>query len=486
MQHPPAIHPPDAELRREFTLWSAAAVAFAFISPIVALYSIFGLVLKSAGPAGWWAFPIVFAGQILVVLSFAELSSRWPFEGSVYQWARRLAPRAVGWMTGWTYAWTLIISTAAVSYSAAIFVGPTLGLEIVDPVALLLVALAILAVVTFLNSAGRRWLKYLVAGALVAELVGSVLIAAYLLIFQRSQSFDVLFQNFSAGEVSPGYLWSGFGAAVAFVGWSFVGFEAASSIAEEVKGPARAVPKAMIMSLVMVATVVTFSALSIILATPDMQAAVSGGSADPVVETILARLGADMARPLFALFVIAFIATLAAVQASASRMIFALARDKALPGAGILSKLSPKDGLPVAAISAVGIAGALVLLTTAWGDVYATLIGFTVGGFFITFSIVMVCRMIAQLRGRWTAGPFSLGNASAPVMIIATLWAVFEAVNIGWPRAVDQPWYIQYAIPLMFSVLLIAGTIIYFTIRHRIVPPAPEPATSEDLALADQ
>ena len=356
MQHPPVIHPPDGELRREFSLWSAAAVAFAFISPIVALYSIFGLVLKSAGPAGWWAFPIVFAGQILVVLSFAELSSRWPIEGSVYQWARRMAPRAVGWMTGWTYAWTLIISTAAVSYSAAIFVGPTFGLEIVDPIALLIVALAILAVVTFLNSAGRRWLKYLVGGALFAELVGSVFIAAYLLIFQRSQSFDVLFQNFAAGDASPsGYLWSGFGAAVAFVGWSFVGFEAASSIAEEVKGPSRAVPKAMIMSLVLVATVVTFSALSIILATPDMEAAVSGGSADPVVETILARLGTDMARPLFALFVIAFIATLAAVQASASRMVFALARDKALPGARLLSKLSPKDGLPVAAISAVGI-----------------------------------------------------------------------------------------------------------------------------------
>ena len=30
-------------LKREFTLWSAFAFAFAFISPIVAIYGIFGL-----------------------------------------------------------------------------------------------------------------------------------------------------------------------------------------------------------------------------------------------------------------------------------------------------------------------------------------------------------------------------------------------------------------------------------------------------------
>jgi hypothetical protein len=46
---------PDAtgsdQLRREFSLWSSLAFAFAFISPIVALYGICGLALSAAGPA---------------------------------------------------------------------------------------------------------------------------------------------------------------------------------------------------------------------------------------------------------------------------------------------------------------------------------------------------------------------------------------------------------------------------------------------------
>ena len=41
------------ELKREFSLWSAFAFAFAFISPIVAMYGIYGLSLSTAGPGFW-------------------------------------------------------------------------------------------------------------------------------------------------------------------------------------------------------------------------------------------------------------------------------------------------------------------------------------------------------------------------------------------------------------------------------------------------
>ena len=47
--------PVDHTLKREFRLWSSFAFAFAFISPIVALYGIFGLAIMTAGPSFWWA-----------------------------------------------------------------------------------------------------------------------------------------------------------------------------------------------------------------------------------------------------------------------------------------------------------------------------------------------------------------------------------------------------------------------------------------------
>lgn len=474
-------HHTSAHLRREFTIWSAGAVAFAFISPIVALYSIFALVITASGARGWWAFPIGLAGQILVVLVFGELASRWPIEGSVYQWVRRLAPTWLGWMTGWLYAWTLTISTAAVAYGTATFLPPAVGLQPFDTWTTIAVAIGIVALVTAVNAAGRSVVKYLVWAALVAELVGSVAIGVYLIAFHKMQPLSVLFNGAASNGTDSS--WSGLLAAVAFVGWSFVGFEAASSISEEVRNPERAVPKAMIVSLLSVALVVSFSALSIILATPDLAAASTSGSGDLVIDVLTARLGSTIAQPVFVLLLVAFFATLVAVQASASRLVFALARDRALPCAAGVAKLSLKHGLPVTALHVVGVASTLILITSSIGDVYTTLIGFTVGGFFITFSLVLSARTVYQFRHGWPRSTFSLGRLSFPIAVFATVWSVFQTVNIAWPRIAEAPWYERYSVPLMLLILTIVGLVVYATRRTSITPITDlSPTTPTDIA----
>jgi hypothetical protein len=86
---------------REFTLRSAFALSFSDISPIVGIYSVFGLGLAVAGPAFFWAFPVVLIGQLLVSGVFGDLVAKWPFSGSVYAWARELAGARYGWFTNW-------------------------------------------------------------------------------------------------------------------------------------------------------------------------------------------------------------------------------------------------------------------------------------------------------------------------------------------------------------------------------------------------
>lgn len=468
-----------AGLRREFTTWSAGALAFAFISPIVALYSIFGFAFAAGGPAAWWAFPIVLAGQVLVALAFGELASRWPLEGSVYQWSRRLAGRAFGWFTGWAYVWTLVIAVATVSYGAAGFIPPMLGIDAFSSGTQLLVALGVLAVVTFVNTLGRRWLKLLVVASVAAELIGSIGIGTVLLLFHREHDLSVLFETFGAGEGPGGYVWSGMLAAIAFVGWSFVGFESAGSIAEEVRDPRRAVPKAMLVSIVLVAVVIMYSALTLILAIPDIDAVLRGEHADPVAATITAQLGEGVTRPLFALFVIGFIATLTAVQAAASRMLWSVARDGGLPGSRHLTPLSERDGLPVRAIVTVGALATLIVLTTQTSTVYATLVTFTTGGFYLAFSLPLVAATVLRLRGGWSGGPFSLGRWGAPVLFAATAWTLFQLVNIAWPRAVELPWHERYAVILMAGVLLLIGLVLYPLRRRHLTTPPDEPVDAD-------
>ena len=175
-------------LKREFTLRSAFALAFAFISPIVALYSIFGFVFAAGGPAAWWGFAFVLAGQLLVALVFAELASKWPFEGSVYQWARHLAGETFGWFTGWAYMWTLTIALAAVAYGAAGFIPLALGIDPFSAGTQLLVAVGVLAFATLVNTAGRRWMKLLIAASICAEFIGSLGIRTVLLLFHHERT----------------------------------------------------------------------------------------------------------------------------------------------------------------------------------------------------------------------------------------------------------------------------------------------------------
>src|SRR5215470_12710734 len=92
-------------LKKGFKFGSALALAFADISPIVAVYTVFALGLFAVGGAFLWALPVVLIGQMLVAVCFGEMASRFPFAGSVYQWSRHIKGSAAGWFAGWAYMW---------------------------------------------------------------------------------------------------------------------------------------------------------------------------------------------------------------------------------------------------------------------------------------------------------------------------------------------------------------------------------------------
>ena len=455
-------------LKRSFTWRSAFGVAFAFISPIVALYGIFALTFFAAGPAAWWAFAIVLVFQVIVALSLGEIASRFPFAGGVYAWARRLGGQSFGWFAGWAYLWTLMIAIGSAAYIAMLFLPVVLGIEPFDPTMQVVAAIIFILVGTGFNLLGHIGLKIVAVGAVIIELIGSVGIGIWLLFFGRVQDFSVLFDSYGSGIGNGPWLWSGLAAAMAFVGWAFVGFESAGDIAEEVKNPHRAVPKAMVMSILVVGVVVLFSGLALILAIPDINAVMSGESADPVADTIIFHIGEGVVRPLFAMFVFAFLATFVAAQAAAARVMWSFARDDVLPGSSWLKKLSGKSHIPSRAVIVTGIVPILVVLLSLWGAGYSTLVLFAIAGFYIAFAFPLIALTRTRLAGKWKRGAWNLGSWGAPVTIVATVWVLFELINISWPRDDTAPWYIQWGVVIMLIVLGGLGLIIWATRREQI------------------
>ena len=473
-------------LKREFTLWSSFAFAFAFISPIVALYGIFGLAYSTAGPGFWWNFLIVFGGQLLVSFVFAELVSRWPIEGSIYQWSGRLIGQGYGWLAGWFYMWTLVVAMATVAIGAGGFVARVIGQ---DPTAIAMkigglamskqvaIGLIILVLGTIANTTGRTVLKILMTGSIIAEILGSIGLGTLLLIFHRNNDLSVVTKGFS----QHGYLsLSGpFLVTMAFVGFSFVGFESAGSIAEEVKNPKRNLPKAIIFSISFVALVVIFASLAIILSIPS---GVAAHSADPVYDTLKVELGTGAAKFAEVLFTIGFLASFLALQTSASRIIWAFARDKALPASKALSILSRKQKQPIVSLFiATAIGAIMMILSQTTPNFYTLMINFTTGGFFLAFLFPLAGAVLSKVRGDWLPGPFNFGRASKALSFIALLWALFMFLNISWPRHVySNARYLDFSVWIASIGLLIVGLVISTSLRNRMTLVAIEDIDAND------
>lgn len=472
-----SAQPPVARgLKREFTFRSTFSLAFAFISPIIGLYTIFALALGAAGPGFWLGFAIVLGGQLLVALVLAELASVWPLAGGLYKWTQRLAGERVGWAAGWAYTWTLIVLVTAQCFAVAPFLTALVGIAEPSKALLLLIAAVILVLATAVNWLGPRALKLFVAISISAEFLGSIVIGTVLLLFFREQPLTAVL----GAEPGAGIGIAPMLAAVALIGWSFIGFESAGDIAEEVEEPHRQVPRALVLSLVVVALIVMYAALGLILAIPDLGAAVAGDSADPIATTITAHLGAGIAKPLFAMVVLAFIAGIAAVQAAVSRVIFSLARDRQLPAAGWLSRLSGDDRLPRNAVAASAVAAAACLLVALSDNAYATLLSMATVGFYIAFAFPVVAALRARLRGEWAAGRWNIGRLGLAVNVAASAWLVFEIVNIAWPRLPGSAWYVDYGAVLVVALVAAGGVAVRAAMRPRAeVLAVPEGAAIE-------
>src|SRR5947199_6374699 len=108
------------ELRRTLGFLSNFAVAFSYISVSTGTFTLFALGLAAGGPAFFWTWPIVAAGQFLVALNFAELASHFPIAGSIYQWSKRLSGYTLGWFTGWVYFFAGALTVTAVAFTVQV------------------------------------------------------------------------------------------------------------------------------------------------------------------------------------------------------------------------------------------------------------------------------------------------------------------------------------------------------------------------------
>jgi amino acid transporter len=467
---------------RDFKFRSAFALSFADLSPIVGIYTVFAIGLVAAGPAFLWAFPLVLIGQLLVCGVFGNLVSKWPLQGSVYAWSRELIGPRYGWFTGWAYMWGLTLTLAVLPITASPYILGAAGDSAPSQTTVELVAIGVLLFGSAANLFGGRLLKGLIYLALIAEVVSSAGIGITLLILHRINPLSIIFTAAGTGHGAR-WLIGPFLLPIAYIAYSFIGFEASASIGEEVKESRKVLPRAVVYSLAVGGVLVIVACLGIVLAIPDMSAAVSGKDTNPVATTLVHAYGSGAGRTLLVALAVGFTSSMIAVQTAVTRAIWASARDRMLPGTRLLGRLSGRENLPRYAIGlTVIIAGALIFAGAS--KVFALLVTFSAFGFILSYYMPILALAYKRARGQRPTADAWGARWIGVITAIAVIWLSAEIVNLLWPRTVSADWYLNWGSLLMTGALGVLGALISLRAFRRSSPAAvaaqrPEPVTAE-------
>ncbi len=383
----------------------------------------------------------------------------------------------------------MVFTGTSCAYAAASFLLPGLGFDTATKGWFIAVAVLIVLIGLAINSIAQWVIKIFVTILLIAEVTTTVGLGIVFFFIYREQPFSTLFHSFNAsGSGGINWLWIGWFGAIAFMAFNFLAFEAAGSIAEEVHDPAKNVPRAILGVCIGIGIITLFVTMAFILAIPDMNAAMTGNLADPVAQTISYHLGSGFERPLLVMISLGFMGSMVALHLVGSRTLYAFGRDNMIPGSRFATVLTKKRKLPWVALSFTAAVSIVVLLVNIGAEkVFSTLLQISAAGFFILYGFVVIAQLVMHMKKRHEHGPFNLGKWSYPITAIASVWIVFEVVNLMWPRFPDLPWYQNWGVLTMSVALAVVGAIVFFLVpRHGgHVGELPTEEIAEGAAFAD-
>ena len=246
------------ELDRTLGSFATFAAGISYISILTGTFQLFYFGFAFGGPAYWWSWPLVFAGQLMVALCFAELASRYPIAGSIYNWSKRLSTPHVAWLAGWMMLTASIVTIAAVALAYQItlpqidaffqFYGDGTGKYDYAANAVIL-GTALIVFTTIINAIGVKLMARINSAGVFIELIAAVLlILAFAVNVTRGPGVVTETQGLGA-DWELGYLGAFLTASLASA-YVMYGFDTASSLGEESLDPRRNAPKAILRALI--------------------------------------------------------------------------------------------------------------------------------------------------------------------------------------------------------------------------------------------
>lgn len=413
------------------------------------IFVILGVAIPEAGPAVVVSFVLAGITCTFSALSYAEMAGTIPISGSSYSYTYSTMGEFVAWVCGWCLMLEYGVSVAAVAvgwgqYIDELFhlVGIELPIEVTGPPGgggvINIPAMLVVLLAMFL----------LLRGASESAKVNTVLVFVKIIILLF---FCVLaFMAFDAGNFLPFFPLGVAGVTLAAgqVFFSFIGFDTASTAGEEAKNPKRDLPRAIILSLIIVTALYVVVAIAAIGARPWEN--FEGQDGEAVLSTILQQVtGAAWPAALLAVAaVISIFSVVLAVMYGQTRILFAMGRDGLLPK--VFTKVSPKTQTPIAnTLIVTAVIVVLAGLVPLGSLANATSIGTLFAFILVNIGVIILRRQRPDLPRSFKTPLYPVTPILGAVMCLVL---VLSLDHITW---------------ITFGCWLVLGLVLYFAYGFR-------------------
>ncbi len=269
--------------------------------------------------------------------SSARLAALYPASGGTYVYGRERLGEFWGFLAGWGFVVGKTASCAAMALTVGTYAWPAHA----HPVAVM--SVLGLTVVNYLGVQKSTWLARSIV-ATVLLVLAAVVIAAFGFGAHDLVANLTTFHGISIGGVlqSAGLLF-----------FAFAGYARIATLGEEVRDPARTIPRAILIALGVTLAVYATVAVAVLTVLGPQRVA---STARPLVEAVRVT-GADWLVPIVAIgAVLAALGSLLSLLLGVSRTTLAMARDRHLPRQ--LDAVHPRFAVPHRAEVAVGVVAA--------------------------------------------------------------------------------------------------------------------------------
>jgi amino acid transporter len=368
-------------LQKTLKLHSVVLFGLAYMAPIIVL-GIFGVIAEKSDGASAGSYLLATVAMLFTALSYGLMAKHYPVSGSAYTYVRKSLDARLGFIVGWAilldYLFLpLVIWLIGGAYLTGQFPGVPFWVWIVT----------FILITSALNIIGLK----------VADRTNFVLMTFQLLILAIFVALSIahLVSNSETLVSSTPFTGTGGFAAIAagaaVSAYSFLGFDAVSTLTEETYDAEKTIPRAIVLVALIGGAIFVTVSYFVTLVSP-------GGTFDNVdslAEDIAKTIGGNVFGAVFlaALILGQFTSGLAA-QAAVSRLLYAMGRDGVLPRR-VFAMILERFHTPAVNIVLVGIVG----LAAVFLDV-ATSTSFINFGAFTAFALVNVAVIGYFVRHR--------------------------------------------------------------------------------------